>query len=101
MSEHVHGVSCLTTRGQMYYADQRQDGVSHEIAMKDAIHSYGIQRGPRRDLRQKRHRTYRGGWVAPLQGAQFAGLVDAVGPDAPGDTTTGGETSGDAGTGTP
>lgn len=98
MSEHEHTISCLTDRGQMYYADQRQDGVPHDVAMKDAIHSYGIQRGKRANLRRQGTRS-RGGWVAPLQGAQFAGLYNAVGSDANGDTGAGDAGSGDGGGG--
>lgn len=76
----------LTNRGQQYYADRRQDGVSHEQAMADALHSYGEQRGPRANLRKRsQNRVVRGGWVAPLSGDQFAGLGEAVGGGATGD----------------
>lgn len=84
-------VDRLTNRGQQYYADRRQDGVSHEQAMADALHSYGEQRGPRANLRKRsQNRVRRGGWVAPLQGAQFEGLTTAVGEGAAGSGDSGG-----------
>ena len=90
----VGDIDRLTHQGQQYYADRRQDGVSHEQAMKDALHSYGEQRGPRSNLRRSQ-RVRRGGWVAPLQPTQFEGLTVAVGPGAPGDAGTGGDAGGD------
>lgn len=90
----------LTHQGQMYYSDRRQDGVSHEQAMKDALHSYGVQRGERASLRKRpQNRVRRGGWVAPLQGAQFQGLASAVGPGSvmTGTDSAGGESGGDGG----
>lgn len=86
----------LTHQGAQYYADRRQDGVSHEQAMADALHSYGEQRGERVNLRRNpRNRYRRGGWVAPLQGAQFSGLAANVGTGANGE----GGGAGDAGGG--
>ena len=34
----------LTATGQDYYADRRQEGASHEQALADARHSYGVRR---------------------------------------------------------
>jgi hypothetical protein len=79
-------LSRLTDQGQQYYADRRQDGISHEQAMADALHSYGKQRGKRANLRSNpQNRIRRGGWVAPLQGAQFLGLAANVGEGANGE----------------
>lgn len=76
-------LSTLTPQGQQFYADARQDGVSHEQALADARHSYGVQRGAGTNLRRNRkNRVTRGGWVAPLSGDQFSGLASAVGPSS-------------------
>lgn len=44
-------------------------------------------------------RNRRGGWVAPLQGAQFTALASAVGPGSVQTGTLAGESAGDAGGG--
>jgi hypothetical protein len=90
----------LTHQGQQFYADARQDGATHEQAMKDALHSYGKQRGKRANLRRDpRNVVRRGGWVAPLQGAQFMGLAANVGEGANGEGGDGGGGEGGGGEG--